>query len=125
MTSSVSTKVQADRLVHALDAFDGSVIRVSGDTVSISGIEPAGRTLADIAREVAADEVLGEVASLDLGVCHTVEGLGPVTITTVRGMTVQVIEALERLVEHLDEVDPAVLSTTRTSTEVHVRVVLG
>ncbi|GAA1729958.1 hypothetical protein [Aeromicrobium alkaliterrae] len=119
----VSTKVQADRMVHALDRFDGSVIRVSGDTLSISGIEAEGRTLADIARQVASDEVLGEVASLDLGVRHTVEGLGPVTVSTVRGVTDRMIELLEQLVG--DDLQSALhaLSTDRDR-EVEVRIVV-
>ncbi len=119
MRTPVTTKVQADRLVHALDTFDGSVIRVSGDTLSISGIEAEGRTLADIARQVAADDVLGEVAALDLGVRHTVEGLGPVTVSTVRGVTERVIELLEELVG-----DRSRLASLVGDHEVEVRIVV-
>lgn len=120
MRTQITTKVQADRLVRALDAFDGSVIRMSGDTLSISGIEADGRTLADIARQVAADEVLGEVAALDLGVRHTVEGLGPVTVSTVRGVTERVIEVLEELVG----ADQAARLASLADREVEVRIVV-
>ncbi len=120
MRPQISTKTQADRLVHALDTFDGSVIRVSGDMLSISGIEAGGRTLADIARQVAADEVLGEVAALDLGVRHTVEGLGPVTVSTVRGVTDRVIEVLEQLVG----ADDTARLAPHADREVEVRIVV-
>ena len=51
---------------------------------------------------------------------HTVEGLGPVTVSTVRGVTDRVIEVLEQLVGS----DDAARLALHPDREVEVRIVV-
>ncbi|MCK5890879.1 MAG: hypothetical protein P1U38_00075 [Aeromicrobium sp.] len=122
MSDHVTAKTQADRLTRAMESFDGSVIRVCGDTVSIAGIEPCGRTVADIVRQIAADDVLGEVAILDIGIRNTVEGLGAVRLATTNGLSERAVRLVDDLLAARERL---VAATHASDLDLGVRVHVG